>query len=166
MRREGSASRRQRSFAEDNRYDPGGGAAVKQTVVAVATVLSILPLSAHAAGNLASQPTRLEPLVLGDDLSMSVKEYQLETGKYYNWKITGEGGEEFLVLAPELFRSSWINQIVINDLEVKPMGGIYGVEFDDAGDIDIWFVPIQPGNFEFWVDGQRERGMVGTFVVR
>ena len=62
--------------------------------------------------------------------------------------------------------SSWINQVVINDLEVKPMGGLYGVEFDDAGDIDIWFVPIQPGNFEFWVDGQRERGMVGTFVVR
>jgi hypothetical protein len=139
---------------------------VKLTATAFAIAALVLPVAAQAAGNLASQPTRLDPLALGDDLSMSVTEYQLETGKYYNWKITAEGGEEFLVMAPELFRSSWINQIVINDLEVKPMGGIYGVEFDDAGEIDVWFVPIQPGNYEFWVDGQRERGMVGTFVVR
>jgi hypothetical protein len=139
---------------------------VKLTATAFALAALVLPVAAQAAGNLASQPTRLDPLALGDDLSMSVTEYQLETGKYYNWKITAEGGEEFLVMAPELFRSSWINQIVINDLEVKPMGGIYGVEFDDAGEIDVWFVPIQPGNYEFWVDGQRERGMVGTFVVR
>jgi uncharacterized cupredoxin-like copper-binding protein len=139
---------------------------VKLTATAFALAAFALPIAAQAAGNLASQPTRLDPLALGDDLSMSVTEYHLETGKYYNWKITAEGGEEFLVMAPELFRSSWINQIVINDLEVKPMGGIYGVEFDDAGEIDVWFVPIQPGNYEFWVDGQRERGMVGTFVVR
>jgi hypothetical protein len=139
---------------------------VKLTAAMLAIALSALPLAAQAEGNLASQPTRLEPLVLGSDLSFSVKEYTLETGKYYNWKITSDGGEEFLVMAPELFRSSWINQIVINDLEVKPTGGLYGVEFDDAGDIDIWFVPIQPGNYEFYVDGQRERGMLGTFVVR
>jgi hypothetical protein len=139
---------------------------MKPSAAAVILAVLALPVGAHAAGNLASQPTRLEPLALGDDLSMSVTEYALETGKYYNWKITAEGGEEFLVMAPDLFRSSWINQIVINELEVKPMGGIYGVEFDDAGEIDIWFVPIQPGNFEFWIDGQRERGMLGTFVVR
>jgi len=139
---------------------------VKLTTAMLAIALAALPLASQAEGNLASQPTRLEPLVLGSDLSFSVKEYTLETGKYYKWKITSDGGEEFLVMAPELFRSSWINQVVINDLEVKPMGGLYGVEFDDEGDIDIWFVPIQPGNYEFYVDGQRERGMLGTFVVR
>lgn len=121
----------------------------------------------NAEGNLASKPERLEPLVLGADLSFSVKEYKLETGKYYRWQIQSQGGEEFLVKAPELFRNSWVNQIVINDIEVKPVGGgIYGVEFDDEGTADVWFVPIVPGDFEFYADGFEERGMLGKFVVR
>ncbi len=127
--------------------------------------LLLLPSPTGAEGNLASQPTRLEPLVLGEDLSFSVTEYQLETGRYYSWTITSEGGEEFQVQAPDLFRNSWINQVVVNDLEVQPTG-LYAVEFDAAGDIVIWFVPIRPGNYEYFVAGHRERGMLGTFVVR
>jgi hypothetical protein len=134
--------------------------------IALALAIAIVP-AVQAAGNLASQPVLLEPLVLGADLSFSVKEYQLETGRYYRWRITSGGGEEFLIQSPELFRSSWIDQVVINELEVKPVGGgLYGVEFDDAGDIDIWFVPILPGNYEFFAEGHQERGMIGTFVVR
>jgi uncharacterized cupredoxin-like copper-binding protein len=44
--------------------------------------------------------------------------------------------------------------------------GLYGLEFDDEGQIRIWFVPIRPGNYEFYIDGHKERGMVGTFIVR
>lgn len=121
---------------------------------------------ARAEGNLASRATRLEPLVLKGDLSFSVTEYKLETGKYYRWRIESDGGEEFLVMSPGLMRNSWINQVVIDDKEVKPMGGIYGVEFDDEGVIDIWFVPIRPGNYDYWVDGYENRGMKGTFIVR
>ena len=133
--------------------------------------LAVIPFAvfvaapAFAEGNLASRATRLEPLELKGDLSFSVTEYKLETGKYYRWRITSDGGEEFLVKAPDLFRNSWINQIVINDLEVKVFG-LFGVEFDDEGTIDIWFVPIRPGNYDYWVDGQETRGMIGTFVVR
>ena len=68
-------------------------------------------------------------------------------------------------MAPDLFRNSWVNQVVINDLEVKPLG-LHSVEFDDAGTIDIWFVPIRPGNYDFYVPGYEERGIAGTFVVR
>lgn len=121
---------------------------------------------AGAEGNLASKPTRLEPLVLNADLSMSVKEYQLTTGKYYRWTIESKGGEEFALTAPELFRNSWIDQIVINDIEVKPMGGIYSVEFDEPGKAEIAFVPIRPGNYDFYVPGQQSRGMTGKFIVR
>ncbi len=121
---------------------------------------------ARAEGNLASRATRLEPLVLKGDLSFSVTEYKLETGKYYRWRIESDGGEEFLVMSPGLMRNSWINQVVIDDKEVNPMGGIYGVEFDDEGVIDIWFVPIRPGNYDYWVDGFENRGMKGTFIVR
>ena len=53
----------------------------------------------------------------------------------------------------------------IGEMEVKPMG-LYGLEFDDEGLIRIWFVPIRPGNYEFYIDGHKQRGMVGTFIVR
>lgn len=119
----------------------------------------------QAEGNLAAAPVTLEPLMLnGVDWSMAPLEYTLETGKYYHLAITSDGNEEFAVVAPELWRNSWINQIVINDLEVKPMG-LYSVEFDDEGTIDIWFVPIRPGRYDFWVDGFETRGMAGHFTV-
>ena len=68
-------------------------------------------------------------------------------------------------MAPELLRNSWINQVVVNDLEVTPYG-LYSVEFDDAGTINISFVPIRPGEYEFWADGYEDRGLVGKFVVK
>lgn len=129
--------------------------------------LALVPASAATAeGNLASKPTRLPPLVLGDDLSFSIKEYELETGKYYRWRIESAGGEEFRIEAPELFRNSWIDQIVVNDIEVHAFGAIYGIEFDDAGIADIWFVPIRQGDFEFYAAEFQERGMRGKFIVR
>ena len=100
---------------------------------------------ADAEGNLASRATRLpEMLIDSAALTLSETEFQVETGKYYRWRITHDGGEEFQILAPDLFRNSWINQVVINDLEVQP-NGLYAIEFDDEGTIDVWFVPIRPG---------------------
>ncbi|MGZ9809335.1 hypothetical protein ACXN5S_02625 [Pseudoroseicyclus sp. H15] len=119
---------------------------------------------AMAEGNLAAVPTTLDTLELGGDLSISTSEYTLETGKYYHLTVASDGIEEFAFMAPELWRNSWINQVVINDLEVKPMG-LYSIEFDDEGEIDIWFVPIRPGRYDFWVDGYENRGMAGFFMV-
>jgi hypothetical protein len=130
-----------------------------------ALVLVCLAEPLWAEGNLAAAPERLEPLVLdGNELGMTPLEYVLETGKYYHWEISSDGLEEFAVLAPELWRNSWIDQIVIDDLEVKPMG-LYSVEFDDEGTIEIWFVPIRPGRYDFWVDGYETRGLAGHFEV-
>lgn len=130
-----------------------------------AMALACLSGPLFAEGNLASAPERLEPLVLdGEAWSMAPLTYTLETGKYYRWEIRSDGLEEFAVLAPELWRNSWIDQVVINDMEVKPMG-LYSVEFDDEGTIEIWFVPIRPGQYDFWVDGFEVRGMLGHFEV-
>jgi hypothetical protein len=130
-----------------------------------AMALACLSGPLFAEGNLASAPERLEPLVLdGEAWSMAPLTYTLETGKYYRWEIRSDGLEEFAVLAPELWRNSWIDQVVINKLEVKPMG-LYSVEFDDEGTIEIWFVPIRPGQYDFWVDGFEVRGMLGQFEV-
>jgi hypothetical protein len=119
-----------------------------------------------AEGNLASQPTRLPDMAIDSaELTLSVNEFELETGKYYRWRIVHDGGEEFQIVAPDLFRNSWINQVVIEDLEVQPLG-LYAIEFDDEGTIDVWFVPIRPGDYKFWIEGYESRGLAGTFVVR
>lgn len=130
------------------------------------TLTALISGAAAAEGNLASNATRLDDLTLDSaTLSMSVTEFQLKTGVYYRWRIIHDGGEEFQIMAPDLFRNSWIDQVVINDLEVKPLG-LYSVEFDDEGTIDVWFVPIRPGNYDFWAAGYEDRGLRGTFVVR
>ena len=131
-------------------------------------LISILALfsftGANAEGNLATQTTTLELDIKGD-LTLEPKEFNLETGKYYKWIIRSDGIEEMMVQAPDIFRNVWVSQIVINDLEIHGSGGIYGIEFDDEGEVEIFLVPIRPGKFEYYVKGYKERGMVGTFNV-
>lgn len=131
-----------------------------------AAALVLFGAAASAEGNLASDATRLPDMTIDSAaLTLSETEFELETGQYYRWRIVHDGGEEFQIVAPDLFRNSWINQVVVNDLEVQPFG-LYAIEFDDEGEIDVWFVPIRPGNYDFWISGYRERGLSGTFVVR
>jgi hypothetical protein len=132
----------------------------------VALTLALAPTLASAAGNLATQPTTLETVIDGRNLTFSQTEFELETGRYYRWVITSDGLDEFMVQAPELFRNSWINQIVMGELEVHVLGAIYGIEFDDEGTVVIYFIPIRPGNFDFYVRGYEDRGLRGTFIVR
>lgn len=131
---------------------------------AAIAALTTLALPVLAEGNLASRPTDLPELMLKGDLTISQAEYRLETGKFYRIDISSDGEEEFAWMAPELFRNSWVDQVVVNDLEVKAFG-IYSLEFDDAGTFTLTFVPIRPGRYDFWVDGYEGRGMAGAFVV-
>ena len=132
----------------------------------IATSLLWLAASHAAAGD---DPTRravrLEPLALSATEGFSVKAYTLDSGVYYRWRIVSDGLEEYKLLAPELFRQSWIDQVVIEDKEVKPYG-LYAVEFDDDGEIDIWFVPIRPGSYRFYVEGLESQGFQGTVTVK
>ncbi len=135
------------------------------SAAALALGLAFTP-PALSAGNLASRPTALE-LTLRSDLTMSNYEYTLETGKYYRWDITmAADGEEFAVAAPELWRNSWINEFKVGDLEIHMFGAPYQVEFDGPGLLQVWFVPIRPGDYDFYVPGHESRGMKGKFIVR
>ncbi len=135
------------------------------TRAAAATVALILNAAlALAEGNLASKPVDLPELKLTGDLKMSQTEYQLETGKYYRIDITSDGEEEFAWMSPELFRNAWVNQVVVNELEVKA-ADIYSLEFDAAGTFNLTFVPLRPGRYEFYVDGYADKGMLGAFIV-
>lgn len=137
-----------------------------KAALALSMGLALIIPAAHAEGNLAANATRLPDLTIDSaELTFSQTEFELETGKYYRLRIVHDGGEELAVVAPELFRNSWINQVIINDLEVTPYG-LYSVEFDDEGTVDIWFVPIRPGEYKFWADGYEDRGLAGTFIVK
>lgn len=131
-----------------------------------ATTLVIAPFAVHAAGNLATQPTTLELDINGRTLTFNTNEFQLETGKYYRLVVTSDGAEEVMFQSPELFRNAWVNQIVFSELEYHANGGFYGIEFDGEGEVVIFFIPIRPGNYEFFVPGYEDRGLLGTFVVR
>jgi hypothetical protein len=120
---------------------------------------------ALAEGNLASNGTDLEIKIDTAELTYSQTEFELETGKYYRLSVTSDGGDEVAWFAPELWRNSWINQIVANDLEVK-VWGLYSLEFDAAGTINVSFVPIRPGEYEFYSPGYEDRGLKGKFVVK
>ncbi len=140
------------------------GNAVTGLAAAAAVTLAMVAAPALSEGNLASKPVDLPELKLTGDLKMSQTEYQLETGKYYRIDITSDGQEEFAWMSPELFRNVWVNQVVVNDLEVKA-ADIYSLEFDAAGTFTLTFVPIRPGRYEFYVDGYADKGMSGAFMV-
>jgi hypothetical protein len=121
--------------------------------------------AAAAEGDPTRRAVRLDPLQLDAASGFSVGHYEIETGVYYRWRIESDGLEEYKLVAPGLFRESWIDQVVIEDKEVKPLG-LHALEFDDEGTIDLWFIPQRPGEYEFFVEGLESQGFRGVFVVR
>ena len=125
-----------------------------------------VPPEAAAEGNLARRAERLEALKIDAVKGFSTKTYQLETGRFYRLRVVSDGRDEYSFRFPELSRNAWFDQIVIEDKEVKPFGGVYSLEVDDEGAIDVYFIPIRPGTYEFFVENYRESGMLGTFEIR
>lgn len=50
------------------------------------------------------------------------------------------------------FRAIWVNEIVIEGIEVRPLG-VDSLGFDEAGEAEISFVAIKPGSYELKVPG-------------
>jgi len=136
-------------------------------------LMILLPLlsvqnTAFGEGDLARRVNRLAPLVFGDgeenDFAISRQEIRLETGKLYMLPIEAKGYKEYRFEAPVFFQNIWVSQVVIEDLEVHTTS-IDALEFDDQGTIEFWFLPIRTGEFEWYVAGFEEKGMVGRIIV-
>ena len=67
--------------------------------------------------------------------------------KYYRLAIDLDGTAELAVAGSAFFRNIWINEIVINSIEIRPMGGVESIEFDQEGQATISFVTIRPATF-------------------
>ncbi|WEX90616.1 hypothetical protein PZN02_004171 [Sinorhizobium garamanticum] len=71
----------------------------------------------------------------------------LQSGAYYEMHITADGSAELALIGAPFFRAIWMNEIVINGIEVRPMA-IDSLEFDEAGTATLSFIAIKPGSYE------------------
>ena len=71
----------------------------------------------------------------------------LQSGAYYEMKISADGSAELAISGAAFFRAIWMNEIVINGIEVRPMA-IDSLEFDKAGVATLSFIAIKPGSYE------------------
>ena len=78
----------------------------------------------------------------------------LESGAYYEMTISADGSAELGLAGAGFFRAIWIDEIVINKIEIRPMA-IDSLEFDDEGEAEIGFIAIKPGRYELGVPGAR-----------
>ncbi len=76
----------------------------------------------------------------------------LQSGAYYEMRITADGSGELGLSGPDFFRAIWMNEIVINDIEVRPMA-IDSFEFDDEGEALLSFIAIKPGSYRVGIPG-------------
>lgn len=107
-------------------------------------------------------------LILGskdDQFSVNRKDFELIAGQGYRWKISAAGGLEYKFLS-DLFRNVWMNQIVINDLEVHMNGAPAWLEFDSDGTIQVQFATVRPGIYSWSVPDLADKGMKGTITIK
>ena len=126
-----------------------------------------LPSESNAEGDLSIRSKKLV-LNLGSDKSdydMSQKIFNMETGKAYRLEITSMGFKEYELEAEDFFRNIWIRSIEIDGIELDaPV--INEIEFEREGEIEIKFVPLRPGEYDFEIERLQSKGMVGKFIVK
>lgn len=76
----------------------------------------------------------------------------LQSGAYYKMEIVADGSAELAVSGPDFFRAIWMNEIVIDGIEIRPMA-IDSIEFDEAGVAELSFVAILPGTHVLRIPG-------------
>ena len=95
----------------------------------------------------------LPPIILsaGEPISPTGP-WTLKSGTYYEFEIQGDGSQELALVGPEFFRAIWIDEIVVEGLEIRPLG-LDSIEFDEAGEMEIGFVAIKPGSYYIKIPG-------------
>lgn len=121
--------------------------------------------TALAQSGLITRAIELAPITLASGQPLAEQAYELEAGKYYRLPIEADGSAELAVAGPEFFRNVWIDEVVINDIEVRPLG-LDSLEFDDEGRATITFIPIRPGSFTLRVPGTTSETQSATFNVK
>ncbi|WP_299846764.1 hypothetical protein [uncultured Roseovarius sp.] len=123
---------------------------------AALVAMTALPVAAHDfgfAGILSSNNMEeLPEITLSVGKPLSDAPLMLKSGTGYEIEIVSDGSGELALEGSGFFRAIWINEIVINDLEIRPFG-IESLEFDDEGTMEIEFIAIKPGSYFLRIPG-------------
>lgn len=109
-------------------------------------------VNAQTAGLLTGGAEKLPPITLSVVKPLAEAPYTLKSGKYYKLTIISDGSGELAIGGSGFFRNIWVDEVVINDIEVRPFG-IESLEFDDEGEAEIKFIAIRPGRYELRIPG-------------
>lgn len=149
----------------------------KLKLVACAAIISLLSIQPYATAqeeddNDQPKVTRasknLPELILGskeDVYAVNQKDFELVAGQGYRWKITSAAGLEYKFVT-DLFRNVWMNQIIIDDLEVHMNGAPAWLEFDAEGTINVQFTTVRPGEYSWSVPDLADKGMKGKIIIK
>jgi hypothetical protein len=107
----------------------------------------------------------LPPLTLSSGKPVAGGTYTLKSGTYYRIDIEADGTAELALSGGDFFRAIWINEIVINDIEIRPMG-VHSIEFDAAGTANMSFIAIVPGTYTLSIPGSDSETQTATFVIQ
>lgn len=135
-------------------------------LVALCFSAALIHTQSHAnAGLFTGGATKLEPLTLSVMTPLAKAPYELESGKYYKIDIVCDGSGELALSGAEFFRNIWVDEVIINDIEIRPLG-ISSLEFDDEGTATIKFIAIRPGRYSLSIPGSRGESQRAVFVIR
>lgn len=109
--------------------------------------------------------TQLAPLTLASGKPVAGGEYTLKSGGYYRIEIVADGSQELALSGGDFFRAIWINEIVIGDTEIRPMG-IHSLEFDSDGTAVLSFVAVLPGRYTLSVPGSSGDSLQAVFNIQ
>ena len=109
--------------------------------------------------------TDLAPLTLASGKPVADGEYTLKSGGFYRIAINADGSQELALSGGDFFRAIWINEVVINDIEIRPMG-VHSLEFDDAGTATISFIAIVPGRYTLSIPGSQGETQQAVFTIQ
>ena len=129
---------------------------MKPTLIAAALVALALPAAAHEygfAGILSHENSEEMPeITLSVGKPLAEGPITLKSGMVYELEITADGSGELGLEGPGFFRAIWVNEVVVNGLEIRPYG-LESVEFDQAGEMEIEFLAIKPGQYHLKIPG-------------
>lgn len=129
---------------------------MKTTLIAGALAALALPAAAHEygfAGILSNTNSEEMPeITLSVGKPLAEGPITLKSGMMYELEIEADGTGELGLEGPGFFRAIWVNEVVINGLEIRPYG-LESVEFDEAGEMEIEFLAIKPGQYYLKIPG-------------
>ena len=101
---------------------------MKKTTIALLASILAFPATAEPLCNDLGFAGLLANCNRGEEIELTLgsgkplgEDVVLESGAYYEMIITSDGSAELALTGPDFFRAIWMDEIVINDIEVRPM---------------------------------------------